>query len=239
MKKLYKLLLVLSVLVFSLSLIVPLNTYGVKAADKIMEKYFPKGIEKVKPNKPTIDTSDTYCIGVIINQNDDILKLVRDYEACEEYVDYQNDYYNDNILKFCADYGINAFGTSIQFDISVDGGDWQYKKIWDKKEHLNYSDGFCFYEGFGGASDDNTAYFSLMDVGAAADGKLLKKTVKNDQFDLKNHTFKVRYRYCVEYGLLDDYEAGMQYYFSDWSDATTFGKTTDQNLDIPEERTEQ
>ncbi len=235
MKKLSKLLLVFSVLVFSLSLIVPLNTYGVKAADKIMEKYFPKGIEKVKPNKPTIDTSDTYCIGVIIKQNDDILKLVRDYEACEEYVDYQNDYYNDNILKFCADYGINAFGTSIQFDISVDGGDWQYKKIWDKKEHLNYSDGFCFYESFGGASDDNTAYFSLMDAGAVADGKLLKKTVKNDQFDLKNHTFKVRYRYCVEYGLLDDYEAGMQYYFSDWSDATTFGKTTDQNLDIPDE----
>ena len=44
MKKLSNLLLVLSVLVFSLSLIVPLNTYGVKAADKIMEKYFPKGI---------------------------------------------------------------------------------------------------------------------------------------------------------------------------------------------------
>lgn len=235
MKKLSNLLLVLSVLVFSLSLIVPLNTYGVKAADKIMEKYFPKGIEKVKPNKPTIDTSDTYNIGVIIKQNDDILKLVRDFEACEDYVDYHNDYYDDNILKFYVDYGINAFATSIQFDILVDGGDWQYKKIWDKKEHLNYSEGFCFYESFGGSSDDNTAYFSLMDAGVAADGKLLKKTVKNDQFDLKNHTFKVRYRYCVEYGLLDDYEAGMQYYFSDWSDATTFGKTTDQNLDIPDE----
>ncbi len=235
MKKLPKMLLVLSVLVFALSLVIPFNTRGVKAADKFMEKYFPNGIEKIKPNKLTIDTSDTYCIGAIVKQNDDILKMVRDYEACDEYVDFENEYYNDSFLKFHVDNGISFMGTSIEFDISIDGGDWQYNKSWDKKEQDAYADGFCYYEGFGGASDDNNAYFSIMDAGVAADGKLLKKTVKNDQFDLKNHTFKVRYRYCVEYDLIDDYEAGRQYKFSDWSDAVTFGKTTDQNLEIPDE----
>ena len=233
MKKVVKLLVVL------LAVLMVGTAFGARdvsaATDKFMEKYFPKGIEKIKPYKPIIDTSDTYCIGAIVKQNDDILKLVRDFEACEEYVDFKNDYYDDSILKFYVDYGINAFATTVQFDISVDGGDWQYKKNWDKKEQDMYADGFCFYEGFGGADDDNTVNFSLMDAGAAADGKLLKKTVKNEQFDLKNHTFKVRYRYCVEYGLLDDYEAGMQYWFTDWSDATTFGKTTDQNLEIPDE----
>ena len=35
--------------------------------------------------------------------------------------------------------------------------------------------------------------------------------------------------------MLNNHEAGIQYYFTDWSDTTTFGKTTDQNLEIPDE----
>ncbi len=238
MKKLSKLFLVLSMLVFAITLVIPFNASNAKASDKFMEKYFPNGIEKIKPYKPLIDIdeNDTYNIGAIIKQNDDILKLVRDYEACEEYVDFSDDFYcEDSLLKFYVDNGIDALETTVQFDISVDGGDWQYKKSWDKKEQDNYADGFCFYESFGGADDDNSVYFSIMDAGVAAGGKLLKKTVKNDQFDLKNHTFKVRYRYCVQYGLLNNHEAGIQYNFTDWSDTTTFGKTTDQNLEIPDE----
>ena len=230
--------LVLAIFAVALVAVYPLNAANAKGTDKFMEKYFPNGIEKIKPNKPIIDIdeNDTYNIGAIIKQNDDILKMVRDYEACEEYVDFSDDfYYDDSLLKFYVDNGIDSLETTVQFDISVDGGDWQYKKSWDKKEQNNYADGFCFYEGFGGADDDNTAYFSIMDAGVAASGKLLKKTVKKEQFDLKNHTFKVRYRYCVQYGLLNNHEAGIQYYFTDWSDTTTFGKTTDQNLVIPDE----
>ena len=238
MKKLSKLFLILSMLVFAITLVIPFNASNAKASDKFMEKYFPNGIEKIKPYKPLIDIdeNDTYNIGAIIKQNDDILKLVRDYEACEEYVDFSDDFYcEDSLLKFYVDNGIDALETTVQFDISVDGGDWQYKKSWDKKEQDNYADGFCFYESFGGADDDNSVYFSIMDAGVAAGGKLLKKTVKKEQFDLKNHTFKVRYRYCVQYGLLNNHEAGIQYNFTDWSDTTTFGKTTDQNLEIPDE----
>ena len=238
MKKLSKLFLILSMLVFAITLVIPFNASNAKASDKFMEKYFPNGIEKIKPYKPLIDIdeNDTYNIGAIIKQNDDILKLVRDYEACEEYVDFSDDFYcEDSLLKFYVDNGIDALETTVQFDISVDGGDWQYKKSWDKKEQDNYADGFCFYESFGGADDDNSVYFSIMDAGVAAGGKLLKKTVKKEQFDLKNHTFKVRYRYCVQYGVLNNHEAGIQYNFTDWSDTTTFGKTTDQNLEIPDE----
>ncbi|MBR4780471.1 MAG: hypothetical protein IK014_03825, partial [Lachnospiraceae bacterium] len=126
-------------------------------------------------------------------------------------------------LKFYVDNGIDALETTVQFDISIDGGDWQYNKSWDKKEQDMYKDGFTLYDAFGGSVDDNSVYFSIMDAGVAVDGKLLKNTVAakkdgRDQFDLKNHTFKVRYRYCVQYGLLNNHEAGIQYYFTDWSD---------------------
>ncbi len=235
MKKVTKLLVVLlAVLLFG-------TAFGVKdasaATDKLIKKYFPNGIEKIKPNKPIIDINedDPWIIGAIVKQNDDILKMVRDYESCEDYVDFQNDYYDGEFLKFDVDYGITAFDTTVQFDISVDGGDWQYEKSWDKKEHDAYADGFCFYEAIGGSISDNSFKLTLMEADTAIDGKLLGKTVKNDVFDLKNHTFKVRYRYCVEYGLLDDYEAGMQYFFTDWSDTTSFGKSTDQKLEIPDE----
>ena len=241
MKKVVKLLVVL------LAVLLVGTAFGTKevsaATDKFLEKYFPNGIEKIKPYKPLIDIdeNDTCWIGAIVKQNDDILKMVRDFEACEEYVDFTDDFYWDSsIPKFYVDNGIDALETTVQFDISIDGGDWQYKKNWDKKEQDMYKDGFTFYSSFGGADDDNSVYFSIMDAGVAVDGKLLKKTVASkkdgrDQFDLKNHTFKVRYRYCVQYGLLNNHEAGIQYHFTDWSDTTTFGKTTDQNLEIPDE----
>jgi hypothetical protein len=231
--------LLVSVLVLALVLIpvVSLKTYNVKAAAKLIDKYFPNGIEKIKPYKPiiNIDESDTRWIWSIVKQNDDVLKLVRDYEASTEYVEFKNDWYESEFTEFEVKYGINALETTVQFDISVDGGDWQYNKSWDKKEQDMYSDGFTFYTGFGGGYDDNAIEITLMEADAAAEGKLLKKTLKNDAFDLKNHTFKVRYRYCIQFGLLDDYEAGLQYYFTDWSDTATFGKTTDQNLEIPDE----
>ena len=245
MKKQSKLFTMLVLALFAVALVAvyPLNAASDKGTDKFMEKYFPNGIEKIKPYKPLIDIdeNDTCWIGAIVKQNDDILKMVRDFEACEEYVDYTDDFYWDSsILKFYVDNGIDALETTVQFDISIDGGDWQYNKSWDKKEQDMYKDGFTLYGAFGGSVDDNSVYFSIMDAGVAVDGKLLKKTVATnkdgrDQFDLKNHTFKVRYRYCVQYGLLNNHEAGIQYYFTDWSDTTTFGKTTDQNLEIPDE----
>ncbi len=233
---------VLALFALTIAFVMPAGGMRVKAADKLMEKYFPNGIEKIKPNKLLIDIdeNDTYWIGAIVKQNDDILKMVRDFEACEEYVDYTDDYYWETSLsKFYVDNGIDALETTVQFDISIDGGDWQYKKNWDKKEQDICKDGFTFYSSFGGGADDNTAYFSILDAGVATSGKLLKKTVIKkddwDQFDLKNHTFTVRYRYCVEYGLLNNHEAGLQYHFTDWSDTTTFGKTTDQVIEIPDE----
>lgn len=239
-KRLFK---VFGLLLLVVALAIPFASTNVKASDKFMEKYFPNGIEKIKPYKLLIDIdeNDTCWIGAIVKQNDDILKMVRDFEACEEYVDYTDDFYWDSsILKFYVDNGIDALETTVQFDISIDGGDWQYNKSWDKKEQDIDKDGFTFYSSFGGGADDNTAYFTILDASVAVDGKLLKKTVGSkkdgwDQFDLKNHTFKVRYRYCVQYGLLNNHEAGIQYYFTDWSDTTTFGKTTDQNLEIPDE----
>ena len=83
MKKLSKLFLILSMLVFAITLVIPFNSSNAKASDKFMEKYFPNGIEKIKPYKPLIDIdeNDTCWIGAIVKQNDDIRKMVRDFEA--------------------------------------------------------------------------------------------------------------------------------------------------------------
>ena len=125
MKKLSKFL--LGLLMVS-CLILTLGGVKVSAADKIIEDYFPKGIGKIKPYKPiiNIDESDTRWIWSIVKQNDDVLKLVRDYEASTEYVEFKNDWYESEFTEFEVKYGINAFETTVQFDISVDGGDWQY-----------------------------------------------------------------------------------------------------------------
>ena len=122
----------------TIAFMMPGNSMRVKAADKLIEKYFPKGIEKVKPYKPiiNIDENDTHWISAIVKQSDDVLKLVRDFEACTEEVEYNDGYYS----KFYVDYGIDALETTVQFDISVDGGDWQYNKSWDKKEQDGYAD---------------------------------------------------------------------------------------------------
>ena len=179
---------VLALFALTIAFVMPAGGIRVKAADKLIEKYFPKGIEKIKPYKPIIDIdeSDTRWIWSIVKQNDDVLKLVRDYEASTDYVEFKNDWYESEFTEFEVKYGINAFETTVQFDISVDGGDWQYNKSWDKKEQDAYADGFTFFEYFGGGYDDNTAEFTLMEASSAADGKLLKKTLKNDAFDLKN-----------------------------------------------------
>ena len=92
MKKLSKFL--LGLLMVS-CLILTLGGVKASAADKIIEDYFPKGIGKIKPYKPiiNIDESDTRWIWSIVKQNDDVLKLVRDYEASTEYVEFKNDWY--------------------------------------------------------------------------------------------------------------------------------------------------
>ena len=63
----------------------------------------------------------------------------------------------------------------------------------------------------------------------------LKNTVRNEKFDLNNHTFKVRYRFFFSYEYIDDYDAGMQYRFTDWSDATSFGKSNEVTVALPDE----
>ena len=90
-KRLFK---VFGLLLLVVALAIPFASTNVKAADKFIEKYFPNGIEKIKPYKLLIDIdeNDTCWVGSIVKQNDDILKMVRDYEACEEYVDFSDDF---------------------------------------------------------------------------------------------------------------------------------------------------
>ena len=158
MKKAVKLLVVL------MAVLIVGTAFGARnvsaATDKLMEKYFPGGMEKIKPIKPTIDTRDASFIGVIITQPDEVLALSRDFEASTEEVEVGDSVYSEFLYK----YGLDSFDAGVQFDISVDGGDWQYKKSWDTFEHEMYADGFCFYEFVGGQLTDNNHVFTLMEA---------------------------------------------------------------------------
>jgi hypothetical protein len=232
MKKRFSL--VVGVLVFILAMVIPFNAYAAKAADKLMEKYFPNGFSKDKPLKPVINTGDGTYIAMTIKQSDDILKLARDFDkALEEQEEKGLEY-----STFEEKYNVTGFDMIYQCDISVDGGDWQYNKKWDSFDFDTYEGGFARAAYLGTSYTDNSITFDLMDP-YNADSGVLKKTVKNEAFDLKNHTFKVRCRAAVQYTYLDTYldgtDADVHYFFSDWSDTVTFGKTTDQNLEIPDE----
>lgn len=231
MKRLSKLL--LGLLLVS-CIVLTLGTQKVSAADKILEEYFPNGLSKVKPLKPVINTGDGTYIAMTIKQCDDILKLVRDYDkSLVEQEEKELEY-----SAFEEKYNITGFDVIYQCDISVDGGDWQYNKKWDSFDFDIYEGGFTRATYLGTSYTDNSITFDLMDP-YNADSGVLKKTVKNEAFDLKNHTFKVRCRAAIQYTYLDKYLDGTDgdahFFFSDWSDTVTFGKNTDQNLEIPDE----
>ena len=61
---------VLALLALTIAFVMPAGGIRVKAADKLMEKYFPNGIEKIKPYKPLIDIdeNDTCWIGAIVKR---------------------------------------------------------------------------------------------------------------------------------------------------------------------------
>ncbi len=231
MKRLSKLL--LGLLLVS-CIVLTLGTQKVSAADKILEEYFPNGLSKVKPLKPVINTGDGTYIAMTIKQCDDILKLVRDYDkSLVEQEEKELEY-----SAFEEKYNITGFDVIYQCDISVDGGDWQYNKKWDSFDFDIYEGGFTRATYLGTSYTDNSITFDLMDP-YNADSGVLKKTVKNEAFDLKNHTFKVRCRAAIQYTYLDKYLDGTDgdahFFFSDWSDTVTFGKNTDQELEIPDE----
>jgi len=216
-------------------LILTLGGVKASAADKILEEYFPNGLSKDKPLKPIINTGDGTYIAVTIGQSDNILKLVRDYDKSKvEQEEKELEY-----AAFEEKYNITGFEVIYQCDISVDGGEWLYNKKWDSFDIDDiYEGGFTRAIYLGSSYTDNKITSDLMNP-YDADSGVLKKTVKNETFDLKNHTFKVRCRAAIQYTYLDKYLDGTDgdphFFFSDWSDTVTFGKTTDQNLEIPDE----
>ena len=215
--------------VLVLSLIVPACPEKAKAAGNVLSDYFSKGLDKVKPANPVIDSSDAAYIYATIKQDDQMLKLLRDYDQSLENLDYDVAEYCDFDLK----YNLTALDIGYQFDISVDGSAWQYNKSFDDCYSMDrYSGGFTYLEGAGTAYTDNNVTLTVMEAGAADSG-ILKKTVKNGEFDLKNHVYKIRVRYALMYMDLKTEE--WVNYFSDWSDETSFGKTTNQTLEIPDE----
>ncbi|MCR5204143.1 MAG: hypothetical protein K6E47_03740, partial [Lachnospiraceae bacterium] len=113
---------IVGVLALLLALVIPFNASDVRAADKVLEDYFPNGLSKDKPLKPIINTGDGTYIAMTINQSENILKLSRDFDkALEEQEEKGLEY-----STFEEKYNVTGFDVIYQCDISVDGGDWQY-----------------------------------------------------------------------------------------------------------------
>ena len=191
---------VLGFMLLAFTLALPFASTNVKAADKMLEDYFPYGFSKLKPEKLTIDTNDPVYVNTILKQNEDMLTFLRDYDRSLVKRDEEDAYYSDFELK----YNIHSFYVGFQFDYSVDGSDWQYNKKWDNLDVEYPEDGFNYWDHFGLFYTDNTGNIGLL-AAWGVESKALKKTVKysdeldSEIFDLKNHTFKIRYRYQIQY----------------------------------------
>lgn len=214
------------------------------ASDKLLDTFFPNGIEKVELKKHVINNGawfDEYPseLDVYIRQSDDFLKLESEYQKLEFEFNL-DDYHNDFEMK----YGIAELGIGVQFDISVDGGDWLYNKKWDKMDcdsTKGIPAGFPVKFGFGGDYASNILFCQLMlayeidnDPGVMK-GAYIKPGDKYEdgKIDLDNHTINTRYRYYLEYVVMDTEERVAV--FSDWSKEVSVGKNGNQKrFEVPD-----
>ena len=214
---------------------------GAQAAefkDLLMEEFFPNGIENIVPNDPVYDLvnfekKDQSAIGVYIRQNEDFLRMTRENCALLD-VYTMSEEYND----FDMTYRLDGFDVGVQFDISVDGGDWLYDSatwdICDMWEQENIPAGLPVKEYFGWSYTDNAVYFTFMDTNAMNNNKGVMDGIYDvvdeiGEIDLKNHTINTRYRYFVEYTPWDDINedgdlVGHRFMWTDWSKEVSFGK---------------
>ena len=231
-------------LLFAIALVIaiPVNAANAKASDQVLKDYFKNGIEKIKPKKPMINiTEDKENVYAYVEQCEEIQKLLQDWDlSYTKNLDIGNEY-----CDFDLKYNITAGDVGAQFDISVDGSDWQYTKKWDTdpfdvRDTKGYSPGFGYFNTFGTAFTDNLPDLTLFDANAASNEPgILKGTYKFDKgnernyFDIDNHSFKVRFRFCLMYNPMDGSDA--EYHFTDWSDPVTFGKGVELSYEIPDE----
>ncbi len=212
------------------------------AGEALLKEYFKNGIEKLKPKTPMIYISDDReVVYAYVEQCDEIQKLLQDWDlSYTKNLDIGNEY-----CDFDLKYNITGGDVGAQFDISVDGSDWQYTKKWDDdpydlRDTKGYSEGFGYSNTFGLSFSDNLLELTLLDsLAANNEPGILKGTYKigkgdeRNYFDLDNHTFKVRFRYWLQYNPID--EGGTEYHYTDWSDPVSFGKGGDISYEIPDE----
>ena len=218
-----------SVFIFALMLGMLIFTQAyptkIRAANSVLADYIPNGAEKIKPEKPVLDGSNMKMINASVRQNGEILKLLKDYEQSLERRNESGAEFSDFELK----YNVMGLDAAFQFDISVDGSEWQYNDKWNDLLSFEYfKDGFNY---FAGAYNEETTTFSLIEAESAGSG-ILKDAVKNGEIDPEGHEIKVRYRYVIMYMDMDDID-GWKTYFTDWSDEALLVKTASQAQDTP------
>ncbi len=206
--------------------------------DLLMEEFFPNGIENYVPNDPVYDLvnfekKDQGVLDVYIRQNEDILRMTREnVSLLDSYT--QSEEYNDFDMK----YRLEGFDVGVQFDISVDGGDWLYvPETWDTCEmwdQENIPTGLPVKEYFGWGYKDNFAYMAFLRVNDMNNNPgvmegIFESNDDVDVIDLKNHTINTRYRYFVEYTPWDDINedgelVGHRFMWTAWSNEVSVGK---------------
>lgn len=239
MKKLSKLLLGLA-LVFCAVLILGVQDVSA-SSDKLLEEFFPKGIQKTVLKDHVIDTEvgiqrNPEEVKVFLRQNDEFKRLAAVYNELY-YKRTLSEYYND----FDMTYGVEQFHIGVQFDISVDGSDWLYNEAWDRMDFSTTTGipaNFPVQYDITASSNGNSLRLRLLTDVLDYDNKdagVLKGcfTGPDDKYSrgrytLESHTINTRYRYYLEYLNMDTKEK--TYDFSGWSNEVSIGKNGNQKL---------
>ena len=183
--------------------------------DEFFADYFPGGkIKKPETGYVNVDNriGDSTKIDISFPISDQIYKFGQDYEK-------------SGYTAFCEKYGFedSSVSFSVQVDYSLNGtGKWQYTSAWDKD--ASYGSAYIGYatkvetQRIMYIHDINNEFYiplkSAIISGTKSDGTQFA------YLDLENNSLYFRYRYCISYTALGEFEES--HVFSDWSDAFSY-----------------
>ncbi len=210
-------------------------------ADKFAEHFFPSGkIENVPTNIYIQEKSADREVLWLQNTQEfiDLFMEYEDYKSKGKLQDFKD--------KYNLDGGVYGYAIA---DVKVDDGEWlsdltvmdgaRYAVTADNPGVIPY---FMMFSVDNGIDGNNMYNDTLISAGyhnqdePEKDGILAGTIIENQDenyyvWDMKNHTFSFRFKFCIQYSCIDPEtgsSSGNKYIYSDWSKVVSIGKNGNQ-----------
>ena len=142
---------------------------------------------------------------------------------------------NADSNAFNAKYGVNDFIAKVQYDVSFNGGQWQYKTSWDRNEGdfgiYDKPQAFDIPNSIIAAHTFYESYYEpLQEKMKDIPGFIFKGKNGSSHFNLKDNTIAIRCRYIIGW---QDREDEWHYLTGPWSETGHIGRDADP-FSLPE-----